>query len=52
MLEINSKDNTKCMYDYAKDYYDIEKLIESEEKRKITYEESLMLSCILSEEEK
>lgn len=51
MLEIISKDESKCMYDYAKDYYDIEEIFESKEKRKMTLEERLLLFCILSNEE-
>lgn len=51
MLEIISKDNTKCMYDYAEDIYEIEKTFEIKEKRKMTAEERLILACILKEED-
>lgn len=51
MLEIHSKDNAKSMYDYAKDFYEIEKIFELEEKRKMTDEERLILGAILLNEE-
>lgn len=50
MLEIHSKD--KSMYDYAKDYYKIEAIIEKEEKRNLTSDERLMLFAILASEDK
>ena len=52
MLEIHSKDNSKCMYDYAEDYYKFEAIIEKEEKRRITPDERLMLFAILASEDK
>lgn len=52
MLEIHSKDNSKCMYDYAEDYYKIASKIEEEEKREVTPEERLLIFALLDSEEK
>lgn len=49
---ITSKDNSKCMYDYAEEYYKVEEYIEKEEKRKLTPEERLLLFAILSSQNK
>lgn len=48
MLEIHSKDNSKCMYDYAEDYFKIEAIFEKSEGRKMTEDEKLFLIAILS----
>lgn len=50
-MEIVSKDNAKCMYDYAEDYYKIEEYIEKTEKRKLTPEERLLIFAILADED-
>lgn len=52
MIEVHSKDNAKCMYDYAEKYHKIETYIENEEKRKLTTEERLLLFAILASEDK
>lgn len=51
MLEVHSKDNSKCMYDYAEEYYKIETYIEKEEKRKVTPEEKLLIFAMLASED-
>lgn len=51
MLEVTSKDNTKCMYDYAEEYYKIEDYIEKTEKRKLTPEERLLIFAMLADED-
>lgn len=48
MLEINSKDKSKCIYDYAEDYFKIEALFEKLEGRKMTEDERILLIMILS----
>lgn len=52
MLEIHSKDNSKCMYDYAEDYFKIEEAFEKSEGRKMTDDERLFLFAILDIEER
>lgn len=47
---IVSKDNSKCMYDYAEDYFKIEAIFEKSEGRKMTEDERLFLIAILSSE--
>lgn len=48
-MHIVSKDNSKCMYDYAEDYFKIEEMFEKSEGRKMTEDERLILFAILSE---
>ena len=48
MLEIHSEDKSKCMYDYAEDYFKIEALFEKSEGRKMTEDERIILLAILS----
>lgn len=50
MLEVCSKDNALCMYDYAEDFFKIEAAFEKSEGRKMTDDERLFLFAILSQE--
>lgn len=50
MVNIVSKDKSKCMYDYAEDYFKIEEAFEKSEGRKMTDDERLFLFAILSQE--
>lgn len=45
---IVSKDNAKCFYDYAEDYFKLEAIIEKAEGRKLTQDERLVLLAIIS----
>ena len=45
-MNIVSRDNSS-MYDYAKEIYDLQDYIEKKEKRKLTFDEFLILSAIV-----
>lgn len=51
MLEVHSMDSSKCMYDYAEDYFKIEEAFEKSEGRKMTEDERLILLAILASED-
>lgn len=50
MVNIVSKDTALSMYDFAEDYFKIEKAFEKSEGRKMSDDERLFLFAILSQE--
>lgn len=46
-MHIVSKDSTPCVYDFAKEIYEMQELVEEIEGRKLTEDEFLLLSAMV-----